>query len=49
MTRDDRPRISWSHAPEDGIGWRELGWCDRARVVGIVLAIILVGLAGSLR
>ena len=40
-------RIDWSHAPE--AGWRELGWRDRGRVVLVVLVVVLVGLAGSLR
>jgi hypothetical protein len=44
--RDDRP--AWSHYP-DGWEWRRASWADRARVAGIVLAIVLVGLAGSLR
>jgi len=46
MTRRDRP--SWSHYPE-GFSFLRASWSDRARVVGIVLVVILIGLAGSLR
>jgi hypothetical protein len=39
---------SWTHAPEDW-SWRAAPWADRARVLGIVLGIIVIGLAGSVR
>jgi len=47
MMRDNR-RPSWSHYP-DGWTWRDASWEDRARAGLVVLAVILVALAGSVR
>ena len=42
------PTPSWGHAPDE-LRWRDLSWKDRGRVVAIILTLVLVGLAGSLR
>jgi hypothetical protein len=41
-------RISWTHCPDDW-SWREASWSDRGRALLIVLAVIGIFLAGSVR
>ena len=42
-------RYSWTHAPDDDVSWRDLSRGEQLHAAGIVLVIILVGLAGSVR
>lgn len=42
-------RISWTHAPDDDVTWRDLTWRERLHAALVVLGIIAIGLAGSLR
>jgi hypothetical protein len=42
------PRPSWGYCPDD-FTWREASWGDRGRALLVVLAVIGIFLAGSVR